>query len=104
MDVFSFMPYDYVNIEECSIKAQTEPPVYDNFIHPFQCGLKHNFTCENKTKMNIKHNYVKYIFSRGEFVYVLVNGCPFFFVLRYLKEKNDNDETIIKLKCVRLKN
>ena len=101
-DVFSFLPYDYVSVEECSVKAITAPPVYDNFVHPFQCGLKPNFSPENKTKLNIKNNYVKFIFSRGEFVFVFVNNCPFVFVLKYLKETNDNDETVIKLKCVRI--
>ena len=101
-DAFSFLPYDYVSVEECSVKAITAPPVYDNFVHPFQCGLKPNFSPENKTKLNIKNNYVKFIFSRGEFVFVFVNNCPFVFVLKYLKETNDNDETVIKLKCVRI--
>ena len=82
-DFICFLKDDWVKIKDVTPKYTVRPFYLDYFIHPNQTGLLPNFdNSEKKISIIAKNNYIKYVMSRGDYIFLFLNCNPIVFILQ----------------------
>ncbi len=95
-DYICLLKNDWVKINDFTPKYKVKPFYLDNFIHPNHIQLLPNFENDNKLSVGAKNNPIKYIITRGDFIFIFLTCSPIVFILQIIKERNE----IPKIKVV----
>ena len=88
-DFICFLKDDWVKIKDVTPKYTVRPFYLDYFVHPNQTGLLPNFNnTEKKMSISAKNNYIKYVISRGDYIFLFLNSNPIVFILQIFNDEN----------------
>ena len=90
-DYMCFIKEDWIKIKDFTPKYSVRPFYLDYFIHPNQTGLLPSFqNTEKKYSLSAKNNPIKYIITRGDFIFLFLTNSPIVFILQIITDSNYN--------------
>ena len=95
-DYICFLKDEWIKIKDYTPKYKIRPFLLDTLIHPNYTGLLPNFeNTDKKLSISAKENPIKYIISRGDYIFIFLSLSPIVFILQIVI-----DNEIPKIKVV----